>query len=24
MATWIKNPDEALAWKDHIDRYRTL
>ncbi len=24
MATWIKNPDEALAWRDHIDRYRNL
>ncbi|MBP17435.1 MAG: LLM class F420-dependent oxidoreductase [Pseudomonadales bacterium] len=24
MATWIKNPDDALAWKDHLDRYRDL
>ncbi len=24
MATWIRNPDEALAWKDRIDEYRDL
>ncbi|HIL94404.1 MAG TPA: LLM class F420-dependent oxidoreductase [Pseudomonadales bacterium] len=24
MENWIKNPDEALAWKDQIDRYRNL
>ena len=24
MATWIKNPDEALAWRDKIDQYRDL
>jgi probable F420-dependent oxidoreductase len=24
MATWIRNPDEALAWRDRIDRYRDL
>ncbi len=24
MASWIKNPDEALAWRDRIDQYRDL
>ncbi len=24
MATWIKNPDEALAWRDRIEQYRDL
>ena len=24
MATWIKNPDEALMWREKIDRYRDL
>ncbi|MFP6808139.1 MAG: LLM class F420-dependent oxidoreductase [Pseudomonadales bacterium] len=24
MATWIRNPDEATAWKDLIDKYREL
>jgi len=24
MATWIRNPDEALAWRDRIDQYRDL
>jgi len=24
MATWIKSPDEALAWKDNIERWAEL
>lgn len=24
MATWIRNPQEALAWRDRIDQYRDL
>lgn len=24
MATWIRNPDEALMWREKIDRYRDL
>lgn len=24
MATWIRNPDEALAWRDNIERWRDL
>lgn len=24
MASWIRNPDEALAWRDRIDQYRDL
>ena len=24
MASWIRNPDEALAWRDTIDQYRDL
>lgn len=24
MATWIRNPDGALAWRDRIDQYRDL
>jgi probable F420-dependent oxidoreductase len=24
MASWIKNPDEALAWRERIDQYRDL
>ena len=24
MASWIRNPDEALAWRERIDQYRDL
>ena len=24
MATWIKNPEEALKWRNQIDQFRTL
>lgn len=24
MASWIRNPEEALAWRDQIDQYREL